>query len=129
MPTHELTLKKTKDPLYSNGKIDDIGIWGRPLLPQEILDLYNSGNLSVHENKQSSIVDVYPNPTRNTTSIRCNATLFGSRYTVYDNIEKSLLFGYINSENTELDLSNLSTGLYWIIVGEQRREAIKIIKE
>lgn len=41
---------------YSNGKIDDIGIWNRALTQQEITDLYQSGCLVVGEIEGPSTV-------------------------------------------------------------------------
>ena len=117
------------DPMYFNGDIDDIGVWGRPLTLQEISALYSSSSLSVQRHKQVSQVDVYPNPAEKSTLLRCNTSLLGSRYILYNNTGKSVFSGIICTENTNLDLTALAPGLYWIIAGEDNKETIKLIKE
>jgi hypothetical protein len=53
------------DPLfYFNGKLDDIGLWNRPLTDQEISDLYNSNSCSN---------DLTINPSTNIQNIGGNA--------------------------------------------------------
>jgi hypothetical protein len=72
---------------------------------------------------------VYPNPANSQINVKADATLFGSVYTVYDNAGKSVFSGKINSENTVIELGNLSGGIYLLSVGDNLKQTLKIIKE
>jgi hypothetical protein len=61
--------------------------------------------------------------------VKADATLLGSVYTVYDNIGKVVLSGKINSENTVIELGNLSGGIYLFTVGENMKQTFRVIKE
>ncbi len=77
----------------------------------------------------STIFSVYPNPTNNQINVKTDAKLLGSVYIVYDNIGKLVLTGKINSENTVIELGNLSDGIYLFSVGEHLKQSFKVIKE
>jgi hypothetical protein len=55
--------------------------------------------------------------------------LLGSVYIVYDNTGKLALTGKINSENTVIELGNLSDGIYLFSVGENLKQTFKVVKE
>ena len=116
-------------PYYFNGKIDDIGIWNRVLTQQEITSLYTSSILGINEISQSNLFSVFPNPAKNQINIKADATLIGSVYTVFDNQGKIILRGKIISENTIVELENLSVGVYLLNVGENKKQTFKVIKE
>ena len=50
-------------------------------------------------------------------------------YNVYNNTGKLVLTGKINSENTVIELGNLSGGIYLFSVGENLKQTFKVIKE
>jgi hypothetical protein len=114
---------------YANGSLDDIGIWSRALTQQEITDLYNCSTVSISEVSRSNLFSVYPNPTQHVINVKADAKLIGSIYTIYDNTGKIVLSGKINSENTVIDLGNLSGGIYSCRVGENLKQTFKVIKE
>ena len=117
---------------YTDGVIDDIGIWDRALTQQEITDLFNGCQLSVNTQPSSqhdNLFSVYPNPAQSIINVKADAKLLGSVYTVYDNTGKSVLTGKINSENTVIELGNLSGGIYLFSVGENMKQTFKVIKE
>jgi hypothetical protein len=74
-------------------------------------------------------LNVYPNPANSQINVKAVATLLGSVYTVYDNTGKSVLSGKIHSENTTIELGNLSGGIYLFSVGNNLKQTLKIIKE
>ena len=86
-------------------------------------------SLGISELNNQSLVGVYPNPTENKINVKVDAILLGSIYTLYDNNGKSVLSGKINSENTVIELDNLSGGIYLFSVGENLRQTFKLIKE
>ena len=126
------------DPLYFgasssgenlSGNLDDIGIWNRVLTQQEITSLYTSSTVGVNEVSQSNLFSVYPNPANSQINVKADAKLLGSIYTVYDNTGKLVLTGKIISENTTIELGNLSGGIYLFSVGENLKQTFKVIKE
>jgi PKD repeat protein len=73
--------------------------------------------------------EFYPNPTTNQMNLKIDSRFIGSVYTVYDNSGRSVLNGKIISENTLIELGDLSKGLYLLCVGENLRQTFKVIKE
>jgi hypothetical protein len=85
--------------------------------------------VGINESSNSNIFSVYPNPANNQINVKTNAKLLGSVYIVYDNTGKLVLTGKINSENTVIELGNLSDGIYLFSVGENLKQTFKVIKE
>ena len=88
-----------------------------------------NNNVGINEFKQDNLFSVYPNPAHSQINVKADATLLGSVYTVYDNTRKVVLSGKINSENTVIELGNLSGGIYLFSVGENLKQTFKVIKE
>ena len=88
-----------------------------------------NNNTGINEVSQSNLFSVYPNPANSQINVKANAKLLGSIYTVYDNTGKLVLTGKINSENTVIELGNLSGGIYLFSVGENLKQTFKVIKE
>ena len=86
------------------------------------------GTNSMKETSDSEF-DLYPNPTTKQLNLMVDSNLLGSVYTVYDNTGKLVLTGKINTENTSVELGNLSAGLYLFRMGENFTQTIKVIKE
>ena len=86
------------------------------------------GTNSMKETSDSEF-DLYPNPTTKQINLMVDSNLLGSVYTVYDNTGKLVLTGKVNTENTSVDLGNLSAGLYLFRMGENFTQTIKVIKE
>jgi hypothetical protein len=78
--------------------------------------------------KEESIA-IYPNPASNHINVKAATKLLNSVYTVYDNTGKAVLAGKINSENTIIELGNLSGGIYLFSVGDNLKQTFKLIKE
>jgi hypothetical protein len=118
-------------PAYDgiDGKLDDIGLWNRALTQAEITDLYTSSSVGINEVSQSNLFSVYPNPAKSQINVKADAKLLGSIYTVYNNTGKLVLSGKIISENTTIELGNLSGGIYLFSVGENLKQTFKVIKE
>lgn len=65
-------------------------------------------------------VIIYPNPVKNVLYVK-NAEA-GSDYHIYNSIGQSVIVGSINTGNTEINMSRLSSGMYVIIIN---REIVK----
>ncbi len=72
---------------------------------------------------------VYPNPTSGQINVKAYDKVIGASYIVYDNTGNSVLSGKINSALTIIELDNLPGGIYLIGVGENKKQAFKIIME
>jgi hypothetical protein len=88
-----------------------------------------NNNVGINEFTQDNLFSVYPNPAKSQINVKADAKLLGSVYSIYDNTGKFVLSGKINSENTVIDLGNLSGGIYLFSVGENLKQTFKVIKE
>jgi len=111
------------------GKIDDIGLWNSALTQQEITNLYTSSNVGISEVNQSNLFSVFPNPIQNVINVKAYSKLIGEIYSIYDNNGKLVLTGKLNSQNTTIELGNLSSGIYMFGVGEDMKQTFKVVKE
>jgi len=76
-----------------------------------------------------STVTISPNPTSSKITVKSSLTLIGKEFTIYDQQGKVVKSGIITAEETEIDLSNLSEGVYLFKAGEEMLETFKIIKK
>jgi hypothetical protein len=88
-----------------------------------------NNTVGINEFKQDNLFSVYPNPAKSQINVKADAKLLGSVYTVYDNTGKVVLSGKIISDNTVIELGNLSGGIYLFSVGENMKQTFKVIKE
>lgn len=75
------------------------------------------------------LFSIYPNPANSQINVQAHKKTLGSVYTLYNNIGKTVLSGKINSENTIIELGNLSDGIYLLSVGENLKQTFKVIKQ
>lgn len=86
------------------------------------------GTNSMEENTHTNF-EFYPNPTTHQITINVEKQLLGSVYTIYDYTGKSILTGKILSEQSVIDLGDLSKGIYLLSIGENLERTFKVIKE
>lgn len=84
--------------------------------------------VGVKDNTVSTTIGVHPNPANDILIMTVNASLIGADYAVYDNLGRTLLFGNIHSENTNVDITTLSTGMYYVIIGGDWTHVMKFVK-
>ena len=72
---------------------------------------------------------ISPNPTASKITVKSSLELIGKEFTIYDQLGKEVMSGLITSEDTEIDLSNISEGVYLFKVGEEMQETFRIIKQ
>ena len=85
--------------------------------------------VGINEISSHNIFSIFPNPAQSVINVRADIKLLGSTYVVYDNTGKTILQGKITSENTIIELGNLSGGIYLFSVGENLKQTFKIIKK
>ena len=86
-------------------------------------------NVGINEFTQDNLFSVYPNPANSQINVKVDSKLLESVYNVYNNTGKLVLTGKIISENTTIELGNLSGGIYLFSVGENMKQTFKVIKE
>lgn len=124
------------NPLLTCIKVDDIafcqnagsiGTWAQAptIAPYSTNCICISGVSDLNETEFS----ISPNPATSKISVKSNAELIGSQFIIYDQLGKEVKSGIITSEDTEIDLSNLTQGMYLFKIGADIKESFKIIKQ
>jgi hypothetical protein len=90
---------------------------------------FNKLILGINETVNEKSFTVYPNPSQSIVNVKADTKLIGSLYTIYNNSGKVVLTGTINTENTSVELGNLSSGIYLFSVGEIVKQTLNVIKE
>ena len=88
-----------------------------------------NNNVGINETSQDNLFSVFPNPAQSVINVKSDSKFIGSAYTIYDNTGKVVLTGKLNSQNTTIELGNLSGGIYMFSVGENMKQTFKVIKE
>jgi hypothetical protein len=78
------------------------------------------------EQNLESLLSIYPNPSSSWVNIKTDYSLTGKIYSLIDLNGRTLKTG-ITAENTALDLSEFSSGLYYLKI-EGISQVFKIIK-
>jgi hypothetical protein len=86
-------------------------------------------SVGINETINDKLFSIYPNPAQSIVNVKADAKLIGTVYTIYDNTGKVVLSGTINAENTNVELGNLSVGIYLFSAGENVQQTFKVIKE
>jgi len=95
----------------------------------DVVVLTVNDNASIDEANQDNLFAVFPNPAQSIIAVKADKTIIGAVYSIYDNTGKVVLTGKLHSENTSIELGNLSGGIYMFSVGEKIKQTFKVIKE
>ncbi len=87
-----------------------------------------NNNVGINETSQDKLFSVFPNPAQSVINVKTDSKLIGETYSIYDNTGRVVLTGKLNSQNTTIELENLSGGIYIFSVGENMKQTFKIIK-
>jgi hypothetical protein len=85
-------------------------------------------NVGIEENPIVNI-GVHPNPANALLNLKVDTSLSGADYEIYDNLGRSLFAGKIKSENTSIDVSLLTKGIYYLSIGGYLKNVMKIVKQ
>ena len=106
------------------------GITGPTYYSDIAIDAISIDNItSIVEDNSKYTINIYPNPANNQINVKAPNLLIGSDYTIYDFIGEIVLKGKLNSENTIIELGNLSGGIYLFSIHDALKQTFKIIKE
>ena len=122
-------LNDTIVTIDSTGSYLVLAIVGNDTLISQAVNVFVQICTGVNSVDEQTICNLYPNPAQSVINLRVDKKLLDSAYVVYDNTGKAVLAGKINSENTTVNLSNFSDGVYLFRVGENLKQTFKIIKE
>ena len=83
--------------------------------------------LSVDDEILAKLIRIYPNPTSESLSIQITPELLNESYKIYDVLGKTMLEGTLSSDQTNIKVSDLSNGIYFISLGDKKTS--KFIKQ
>jgi hypothetical protein len=86
---------------------------------------FGESSASVQLSEQSDKFSIYPNPAVNQVQIKTNHNHVGSNFYVYDFTGKMVFTGLLMAENTTVDMSEFSSGMYLIKIGSDVRDVLK----
>jgi hypothetical protein len=97
---------------------------------------YSSSKSNITSNGQNDLlvitsdyISIFPNPTTSKITVKSSLELIGKEFTIYDQLGKEVMSGIITSEDTEIDLSNISEGVYLFKAGTEMQETFRIVKQ
>lgn len=78
----------------------------------------------------NSIKDVilFPNPANEEVIIQ-SYEFIGTTYNICDQMGRQLLTGKLHSETSKVDISQLSSGMYFLQIGDENKQIFKLIKK
>jgi Concanavalin A-like lectin/glucanases superfamily/Secretion system C-terminal sorting domain len=115
------------------GKLDDIGIWNRPLTQSEITALFLGSTVGINETSLSvNVISLFPNPATNELRIE-NAELKIKEIEIYSVLGEKVFFRQPETSNTKLvtvNVSQLPSGIYFVRVKTDKEiSTAKFVKE
>ena len=129
---------------FTDGKLDDIGIWNRVLTQQEITNLYNSvssnecltmtintGILSTNPFTYTSSVSIYPNPANDQITIDCGnlANVSGWSIKITSLLGQEVFSQPMNTQQYVVPLNTWSgQGMYFVKIINAQNEVVNIKK-
>ena len=112
---------------FQNGKLDDIGIWNRPLTSNEITTLYyadscqsliiNTGVLSYNPPKYNNTITIYPNPAQDQITIDCGTltNVVGYHLEIVNTLGQVVFNQPMNKQQYKVALNTWSgKGIYFV---------------
>jgi hypothetical protein len=104
---------------------DDIGLVWKNDLKTTLTYI----SLGVEENVFEKTFAVYPNPAQDKITIKTNGNSLGLNYLVTDQLGRQFLNGTITDGETVIDIGQLATGVYFIQMGQNKNQTIKMVKK
>ncbi len=95
----------------------------------DIAILNVNNNVGIDDNLNNNLFSVFPNPSKNVINVNIDSKLIGEVYKIYDNTGRIVLSEKIIKENTTIDISSLSNGVYVFSLGENTLQTVKVVKE
>lgn len=90
---------------------------------------FTTSTLGLNEFSINSMVQIYPNPSKDFFTIKVNSELLKSDYKIIDQLGRIVLNGKINQSEQIIDINNLEIGIYIISFNDNKNMTTKIIKK
>jgi len=120
---NQLACVEVDDPIYSA----NAGTW---VLDAPAIYSTTCANCIAEVDELPTVsINISPNPTSSKITVKASLALIGKEFTIYDQLGKAVKSGVITAEETEIDLSNISEGVYLFKAGTEMQETFKIIKQ
>ena len=74
------------------------------------------------------LISVSPNPSTGILNIQVSENLIGTKFHIHDEVGREISMWTFNSKITEIDLTELSLGIYFLKTGQNLNNTIRIIK-
>jgi hypothetical protein len=129
---------------YTEGKLDDIGIWNRALTQQEVTNLYasnssnecstlviNTGALSTNPITYNSTVNIYPNPANDQITIDCGNidNVDGWNIKITNMLGQEVFSQPMNTQQYVIPLNTWTgQGMYFVKIINAENEVVNIKK-
>ena len=108
---------------------ESVGTWERVCSPNCTYSTSCPNCIAKVDELPTVSINISPNPTSSKITVKASLELIGKEFTIYDQLGKAVKSGVITAEETEIDLSNLSEGVYLFKAGTEMQETFKIIKQ
>jgi hypothetical protein len=87
------------------------------------------GGTGINELSKNQLVKLYPNPTNSIVTVEWNKQLTNAQFILYNTIGQVVINGYLNQNNTQLDLSELPMGVYnFQVIGTEINKKIVLVE-
>jgi hypothetical protein len=87
-----------------------------------------NNNVGINQFAPDNLFSVYPNPAQTVINVKADLKLVGEAYSVIDNTGRVVLQGKIVAEITNIELGNLSNGIYLFQVKDNFNQSFRIVK-
>jgi len=94
-----------------------------------LLTSQGCGVSGTNEINNTNEFSIFPNPAQHEIHVNIDANLIGTNFELYDPTGKVVLLGKLTSENSLIDLSSLSGGIYLFKIEGDIKQHFKVIKE
>lgn len=94
-----------------------------------LLTSQGCGVSGTNEINSSNTILIFPNPAQNMIHVTVDAELIGTNFDIYDLKGQSMLSGNLTSENSLIELSSLSGGIYLFKMDGDLKHPIMVFKE
>ncbi|MFM9051255.1 MAG: SBBP repeat-containing protein [Bacteroidota bacterium] len=94
-----------------------------------LVKLTENVSTSTAELTNSELIYFHPNPTRDLIHLIADSRIVGSEYCIFDMQGRMVYSGVIGTENTAIDASYLSSGVYLFRVMGKWNQSFKLVKE
>lgn len=76
----------------------------------------------------ASLIKVYPNPTSSNLYIESTMDNRNSPFIIFNQLGQQVLSGQLTTEVHSININEIPTGLYYIQIGKEKRQTIRIMK-